>query len=189
MKDRTVTTLCAVLAISAIANVGLAIRNWDLRQEALESKSPRPVPGSQINTITLSDLSGNDLVLSFPRKRPIILYSVRPDCAWCKKNFKLASELAEATQGDYDLLVLVRESDVKFDQSELKNYLELARSAFSARGPFTIVNPEFEAILGGTPQTIVVAGSGKVKKNWAGAYAGDLHKAVSAYFDIDLAHL
>jgi hypothetical protein len=40
--------------------------------------------------------------------------------------------------------------------------------------------------FGGTPQTIVVSGEGKVLKNWKGAYTDALKQEVEAYFGVEL---
>jgi len=125
-------------------------------------------------------LSGKSVVVDYSRSaKPTVLYIFTPTCVWCRRNLRNLRELAKGISRQYTVV------GVSLTREGLGDYV--ASSGFPAEIvadiPPSVV---MDYRLGGTPQTIVVSGAGRVLKNWRGAYGGRVKAEVEGFFGVRL---
>jgi hypothetical protein len=110
---------------------------------------------------------------------PTVLYIFSPTCGWCARNLSNIRALAAARSSSFRFIGL------SLSGPKLKDYAANTRLGFPI---FEIKS--YAAIkglpLGGTPQTLVVSPTGRVIKNWPGAFMGDQETQVEEYFGVKL---
>jgi len=134
--------------------------------------------GALIGPVTAKTLDGQPVTLNFGEdSRATVLYVFSPQCGWCDRNLANINTLARSPSYRVVGLSLVDRS--------LEKYLGTHRLDFPvyADAPARVVSA---LGLGSTPQTLVISPSGKLLKNWVGAYTASLETEINAYFGVKL---
>jgi hypothetical protein len=133
--------------------------------------------GSAAPSLSVTTLSGEPIEISFAGN-PTILYYFSPKCVWCERNWLNLKALSAAVAGRYRVVGLSTSADVTTYATD--------------RGlPFEIyagLTPEVTRAyhFGGTPHTVLISGTGRVERSWAGAYTPRVQREIEATFGIVL---
>jgi peroxiredoxin len=179
---RFVVTFSLILLVcSTVLNVFLSrkVRELNSSLEYINSQGKLQV-GADVSPIEDKDINGNSVSISYSNiNQPTILYIFTPKCIWCARNLKNVKALANETKGNYRFVGL------SLSKNNLKEYVAANSIDFVI---YTDIPSSVVAAykLGGTPQTIVISPSGKVVKNWFGAYQESIASEVESYFKIRL---
>ena len=167
------------LSLSLLGNV-LLIKKVHSAEDR-ERTSKRLVPGDIVPSLDVK-INGVPQILSWKRARLNVFYYFDPRCGWCKRNAAAFLTLAKHLG-----------PDVSF-YSYTASLEGLPAFVAQTRHPTEIATDDKEDLrrilrLTGTPQTLVVSSSGRLLKNWEGAYEGAVRSDVQEYFHIQLAPL
>jgi hypothetical protein len=154
-----VLALCASLAM----NVYQALK---LKGAFVESP-PAVRAGMRIPIpLAVTDADGKPASLNFAEdSRPTVVYVLSPLCGWCKRNEANIKAIVAQAGSRFRFVGL------SIASQNLKEYVADGHAPF----PIYLVNSADEIKklnLGSTPQTLIVDGSGRIKRAWAGAYMG-----------------
>lgn len=169
----------AVLVASLFGNVALS-RRVRILQTTLDQTGTLAV-GDTAPEPTLRTVEGRQVKLDY-RSSPkgTLIYYFDPHCGWCRRNspnFREA-EAAAVRQG-------YRVVSYTTSLLGLDNYqVSAAHAAPVLTDDDTNVRTALR--LRGTPQTLVVDRSGRVLKNWEGAYTGPTAREIEAFFRVHL---
>ena len=173
--------LAVGLLMSTGLNVALAIRSSQQRS-VIETRSGQPMAlvGATIREIEGVGRDGKRVRVSLTAdERPTVVYVLQPGCGWCLRNSEAIQALAERAGGRNRFVAVV------LGNQATDEFLD---SHIPACEVLTGIDPDFVKAydLAGTPRTLVIAPDGTVMRNWVGAYAGELHDEISAYFGVEL---
>lgn len=189
-RGKQVAFFCLLLVLSGTVNIALTLRNQSLKEKVRLLESPRPRPGEAVPAMNFRTSSGAPLQITFPRERPVLLYSVRPDCGWCDRNAPMFTQLLEAARSSHDIVVVERAPRTPLSEELIEayrmSYSSLPGNLTPTLEPLTIDSEDLKSALGGTPQTILVDESGKVAHNWLGAYQDGLAETINSIFPANL---
>ena len=167
-----------VLVVS-IANVGIFLHN---------SSRKLPAPGApgqavgdsiaEVSLVPVSPSAGQPVDIHW-QEAPTIVYWFAATCPWCQKNAENVKSLFAQTTGRYRFFAVTLAKD-----PALPGYLERSQLPF----PVYTVTAAVQRIwkLRVTPTTIVVGRDGRVKRAWAGAYAGQTASEIHQIFGVSL---
>jgi hypothetical protein len=166
-------TMFALLVASVGLNVLLAAKVKSSADKLSSARVQGRLPaGTQVSTISVERTDGQPVTIRYADSTlPTVLYVMRPDCGWCKRNSANLKALADGAAGRYRLYVL---------SIDAKGVEEYARE-YATPVPVLVKVSEAtmkEYMLGGTPQTVIVAPTGKVLKNWGGAYGETISREI-----------
>ena len=173
--------LLALLLASLALNVYLGWYAAALKvAPRTQTVSSVPVPGTFVQSVTISDLDGRQERISFNDVgKPTVIYVMSPTCQWCERNAQNIKMLS-GSRGE-----VFRFIGLSLDGENLRKYLDSNHFAFPV---YMHPTPEAVRALGleSTPQTIVISPEGEVLKNWAGAYGERVRPEVEAFFGVKL---
>lgn len=165
----------ALLFLSAAGNVGLSLRNAQLRA-SLRSRTTVPAAVADANLGRsfrqlhfASALTGDEATLPFPSERPTILYFVAESCEWCRINAEAADSFRRHSSGRSGFLVVIRGSQSRPSTSFVSSYAAISDSISEQAGPFLMKVP---FSIPGTPYTVALDRSGRVVGSRLGTYSG-----------------
>ena len=167
--------------ISLYLNVTLGWEVHHLRSEV--NKVPRINElnvGAALPNIKAKDLNGDVQSINYADdRRPTVFYVFTPTCGWCERNAANVRALVSKRGATYRFI------GISLSISDVKQYLRDHQIDFPV---YTGLAAEDKRSLGlgGTPQTIVVSTSGRVMKNWTGAYTHDLQREIEGFFGVRL---
>jgi peroxiredoxin len=175
-----------LLGVSLAGNVFLAHSRASLLRTVNGASSAARLQfdskiGSKIDYLTVANLGGEKTTLPMATGKTTILYVFSPTCHWCAANYESIVSLATQRRDEYSFVGLSVSSDVE----SLNKYLDkhpYPFQSFSEKSPADLASIGFS----GTPQTIVINGSGIIEKNWRGAYGKGTEVEVSHYFAVSL---
>lgn len=169
-----------LLALSAGVNVLQAYRIYDLRHviSALKGEHQLKV-GTRVPPLRVLTNTGKPTEVATSDKRPLVVYWFSPTCTWCARNEANFRAIIRDAGDRFRFVVLTQSI------SKAEDYDALGRLGITVLGePDAETNQRLR--FGGTPETIVVAGDGKVDRVWSGAYQGRLQREVESYFGVAL---
>jgi hypothetical protein len=171
----------AVLMASACVNGLLIWRVAVLRARLAYLTEDRILAtNAKVLPIVGNDLDGKPYTVNYARSAgPTILYVFSPSCGWCRRNLRDVRELLRVSSGKYTAVGLSLTRD---GLSEYVSASGLPMQFITDIPPSTVMGYR----LGGTPQTIVISKSGRVLRNWRGAYGGEVRAEVESYFGVHL---
>lgn len=165
--------LLSLLVLSLSANI-YAVYNSRLPSfsEVFRTRSETTISGLRVQ-----DLSGRTSALDLARDRDTLVYVFSPHCMWCSRNNENLQALASSIKQKYKLVGL------SLQNQDLVTFL--------AHHPMpcevlVLASPDDAKSLnlGGTPQMLLVAPSGKVVHRWIGAWTGSNANSVQAFFGV-----
>lgn len=167
--------LLLVLSGSLCLNVALATK----LRTALAPHVGGVKIGANLASVPVIDSSGNRRHLRLDDGRWSVVYILSPSCVWCARNLNNIRAMARGSGSKYRFIGLSTTS------SKLSEYLK------STPLPFPVLAADSSRLpdgldLSGTPQTIVVAPNGRVRKVWRGALQGAPRSDAEAFFHIAL---
>lgn len=180
---RVIWAMTAILAISLVTNLWLAVKNRRLSESAAAANT-LPLPSLQLGTtvspLTASDISGRKQTVAYDQSAlPVVIYVFTPECVWCTRNLDNLTKLVAEKHESYRFVGLSLSKD------KLADYVATNKLAFPVYvdPPADLMN---EYKLGPTPQTIVISSQSRVLQNWSGAYVGKQQAEVEHFFGIKL---
>lgn len=165
--------LLGILTLSLAANIYTVYRvRLPSFSNVLKTRSDTTVSGLRVQ-----DLNGRTSTLNLAGHGDTLLYVFSPHCMWCARNHENLRALASSIKQKYRLVGL------SLQNQDLVTFL--------ARHPMpcevlVLANPgDAKALnLGGTPEMLLVAPSGKVVHRWLGAWTGPSAESVDAFFGL-----
>ena len=190
LTPRKAAVLAVMVIFSGTLNVALALRLVSLERSLRSLTSltspasltpvPRVKVGAHLEDIIGTDPNGVPATIRFVSSRnPTVLLVLRPGCAWCDKNMANWQALVQRKSQSFQFVT------VSLSPSKFKEYVEANRLPLPAVFPSLGENPTLNDIKA-TPQTIVVAPDGTVRKIWLGAYTRDIKREVESFFSLAL---
>ena len=174
MRSRLSLLLAIMLSIVAVdGQFGRLSFNNVIAQTKIVSSRVAPV-------IKANTLDGKEVSISYGTDRKhTVLYVFSPSCSWCRRNWDNAKTLAKDASKTSRFFGLALNANnlqehINSNQVNFPVYKDLSSSAISGLE------------LGSAPQTIVISPSGKVIKNWIGAYSGDIQREIEKFFGVKL---
>lgn len=168
--------LVAALSVSLGLNVyqGLKLRGAFAPATGVHAGAKLPT------SLPVLDQDGKPALLNFAEdSRPTVVYVLSPLCGWCKRNeANIKTLMADA--GSHFRFV-----GLSIEGQNLKEYIAENHAPF----PVYLVSSQEQIKslhLDGTPQTLVVDATGKVKKAWQGAYLESNQKEIEKFFGVKL---
>ncbi|HEY6333923.1 MAG TPA: TlpA disulfide reductase family protein [Blastocatellia bacterium] len=176
--------IVALLGLSLALNVYLGLK-IQFRNHVAAPLVARPAlsEGDNIAPIAAHDLNGSPISIRYADSdKPTVLYVFSPSCSWCGRNAPAIAGLVALRGPSYKFIGLSLTSE------RLREYVKYSNFGFPV---FTGAVGEYADRLevGGTPQTLVISPSGKVLKDWTGAYMGQVREEVESYFGVRLPEL
>jgi peroxiredoxin len=179
-----IVLIVGLLVVSTLINVLQARKINRLENAIVSLKSEgRLSEGSIVPRIEAKDLDGNALTLSYTEgQQPTVLYVFSPQCKWCERNLGSVKALAKIANGSYRFVTITLSED------NLREYIANKDFRFPVYTRLSVETLRAYK-LGGTPQTLVISGDGRVQKNWMGAYMGETKTDIEAFFKTKLPDL
>lgn len=170
-----------LLGLSVTFNVLLALKVNGLRTAVAEAHARLILaPGEPVLPLDVGTADGSRVRVD-PQASPMptVVYTFDPACSWCARNWSAVREVVVQTRGRHHVIGLSLSA------------LEHSKHPSSDDFPGPIYQQPSEATrraygLGATPQTIVIAPSGRVLRVWRGAYFSTVGKEIEAYFNVRL---
>jgi hypothetical protein len=167
--------LPALLVASLCANVLLVQKLRTSEQRLLVST--RLTTGEVVPAITARLEDGSLKVLNWSGTTDTVFYYFDPGCSWCRRN-------GPAFAG---LLAGLRPGIRVYSYTSSLSGLEAFRRG-THHAAVVITDDKIDVKrtlrLWGTPQTLVIDGTGRVVKNWEGAYSGTVRSEIQDYFHV-----
>lgn len=173
-----------LLVFSTLLNVFQARKIGRLESAIAAVKAEgRLAEGAIVPSIDATDLDGKNVMLSYaPGQQPTVLYVFSPQCKWCERNLASVKVLAKGASGGF------RFATITLSEDHLREYITNKDFRFPIYMRLSAETLQAYK-LGGTPQTLVISGEGRVQKNWMGAYTGANKTDIEAFFGIKLPDL
>jgi len=181
MARLSLTPTVVVLVGSVCVNGLLIWRVHSLRETVKYLTEDRVLAvNAKAPPIIARDLGGKTAVVDYTSSgKATVLYVFTPTCSWCRRNLRNLKELAKGVSERY---TFVGVSLAREGLSEYVSSTALPIRVIADLPPSTVMDYR----LSGTPQTIVVSSSGRVLKNWRGAYGGQVKAEVEGFFGVRL---
>ncbi len=175
-----ITLVGGLLFLSATVNVAQAYRIYRLTSvAAMLKQEERLQVGAEVGPIVLLDAEGRRTEVPVVDARPLIIYWMSPQCAWCSRNEANIRALVHAVRGRYRIVVLTVKA------RSVRGFDAVQRLGVPVAGePDAATLRQYR--FGGTPQTIVVSTSGTISRVWTGAYLARLESEIEQYFAVNL---
>jgi peroxiredoxin len=167
-----------LLVVSLALNAGLA---WKLKRAREANWADLGLAvGERAPEFRARDLNGRTEQIRYgAAKRGTLIYYFSPQCGWCKRNAANFRALAARLAPDYQVVSYTA------DLTGVQKYLEAAHhEAHVVTDDDADIRRTLK--LTGTPETILVSPSGRVVKNWEGAYSGATQREIESYFGVRL---
>lgn len=171
-----------LLGLSATVNVLLAVKVKELRADTAAVRAHLTLkPGESVPFLDIATEEGSRVRVD-PERSPIptVVYTFDRDCGWCSRNWPAIREVVVQTRGRYHVIGL---SLSALDPRRHRSPRDFPGPIY--QGPSDATRRAYG--LGATPQTIVIAPSGRVLAVWRGAYVGAVAKEIEAFFNVRLA--
>lgn len=182
--------LATLLILSSLLNVAFIVRfrSMDQRIRQLRSEQ-RLLEGVLLPSISGSDAHGKHMTVKYEtpsaegKQVPTLIYVYKNDCSWCQRNVVSFGKLVTALKRDHRILCL----------SLSKDTASVAMNDVTARICPTVLFPDPDIVisykLGSTPQTLLIAHDGRLKRNWIGAYTGSTKDEIESLTGLALPSL
>jgi peroxiredoxin len=169
-----------VLSASVALNVALAYRLRQLNRLFGITKVDVLQSGTVVPPFSATDIDGHMHTITYSDvSTPTVLYVLTPTCSWCARNMDDFRALSSTASTEYRFIGLSLAEDglaqyvAKYDL-RVPIYSRLSQGTLKAYK------------LGSTPQTIVISPSGRVLRNWMGAYTGEQQSQIEQFFRLKL---
>lgn len=172
--------LRVTLGISVLLNLIFAFTIHSLKSPSA-ARTAEALTGRIARPVDVQDLQGNAMTLSFADStKPTVIYYFRPECHWCARNLANINALAHDRRGEFRFIGLSPNGP------SLGQYVSTGKLAFpvysvGSAGPIDAI-----AVVGATPQTVVISKGGIIVKNWIGAFSDPKLEEVEEYFHMKL---
>lgn len=155
-----------LLTSSLVLNVALLAR-VTVQRERIVALTPKPAlkVGAQMGPVTGADGSGTAIVVDTALSAATLLYVFTPECGWCQRNAANIKHVVAAARRrgmNVYALSLVQKDAARFLSDDGLDIPWMVPSA-ATKTAYS---------LGGTPETIILSGDGRIVKAWRGAYVG-----------------
>lgn len=169
-----------LLSLSAGVNVVQAYRIQDLTSRIEAFKGERQLRlGTAVPALGVVTSNGSRIEVRPVLGKPLLVYWMSPDCAWCLRNEANMKALILGLR-DRMRIVLLTPS-----VGTAAGYDALGRLGEPILGEPDAATAK-ALRLGGTPETIVVSPEGRVEKVWTGAYLDHAKTEIQSYFGLAL---
>lgn len=179
--NRPDKVLLIVLVVSLGLNAALSVVLLGRTPISSPAKSTRPVPaiGKILPPLELKQKDGSRVVVKLDTDaRRSLIYVIAPGCIWCARNLANIATALKTTQPIRTILVSLASPntpDPLLDQLKFSEiYYQPSVATMTAYG------------LGGTPQSMIIAPTGKLEKLWLGAYTGNTVEDIESFFGVTL---
>lgn len=172
--------LKVILAISVTLNLIFAFTIHSLKSLSVV-RSVEALTGKIAQPVDVQDLQGNTITLTFADSaKPTVIYYFRPGCRWCARNLANINALAQDRRTEFRFIGLSP------NEPSLSEYVSASKLTFpvysvASAGPIGAI-----AVVGATPQTVVISKDGTIMKNWIGAFSDPKLEEVEGYFHVKL---
>lgn len=166
--------LVLLLLMSVGVNMSLSQELRVSRREAAGSV----LPGTMVPPMRGVTRQGIPTTIQPNSAMPTVFYYFSAACGWCERNWANIDALVNQTRGRYRVVGIAASDEVPAAITDRAIPLSI----------LTSVDSETLAAYGfrGTPQTVVIAGDGRVLKSWTGAYQGAQADSVATFFGVRL---
>lgn len=171
---KTTHLTLGLLVCSVAVNV---VQSREMR--SLKQRDMPGVPaGTSLASVTGRSLDGQPVSLRLDSGVTTVLYYFSPACGWCERNWANFRHIQRSKAGQLRFVGIatgtVPPAYLNSRSVDLEVIQQLSGESIRALR------------LGGTPQTVVVSGSGKVVAYWTGAYIGGVASQVEEHFGVSL---
>lgn len=177
-----------LLVMSVVANMFLSKRVLTANA-TLEALTARPAlqVGDSVPHLALRDNLGQKVLITYGGPVPTVLYVMSTTCAWCMRNVKSITTLAQATSSSARIVGVAL---TPFSKDQERKKATRASSGL----PFPLYHglsddQARQLRVRSTPTTIVISPDGHVRAIWEGAYVGEIKNQIEGYFSVKLPEL
>jgi hypothetical protein len=175
LKNAGTAVMLTILSGSLALNVYLG---WEV---ASRPAIQRPViaMGTAIPPVSALSINGGSHMLDLRGKQSTVLYYLSPTCSWCAKNYESIVALAGQASARYRFVGVVAGNDV----AAVRRHLAEKPLPFEV---YLVQDPGWFRGVGltGTPTTLALDASARVRGSWVGAFLGDRRRDLETHFKV-----